>query len=87
MSNIAHVNASFYLRIETELTEEEYFNKFDKETIVASKVELTLPDGSVHKVSLADILTFDTEEFEENEKPLDITTSDQIGTAPTTMLS
>jgi hypothetical protein len=87
MSNIAHVTASFYLRIETDLTEEEYNNKFNKETIAASKVELTLPDGSVHMVSLADILSYDTEEFEENEKPLSNKPSDRIVTAPTTMLS
>jgi hypothetical protein len=87
MSNVAHVNASFYLRIETDLSEEEYFNKFDRETIAASKVELVLPDGSVHKVSLADLVKFETEEFEENEKPLSNKPSDQSETAPTTMLS
>lgn len=87
MTNIAHVNASFYLRIETELSEAEYLSKFNKETLVAAKVELILPDGSVHKVSLADLVTFETEEFEDNKKPLSDILSDINATTPTKMLS
>jgi hypothetical protein len=87
MSNVAHVTASFYLRIETDLSEKEYNNKFNKETLAASNIQLILADGSVHRVSLADLLDFKTEEFEENKKPLGEPSDHHRPTAPTTMLS
>lgn len=66
MNNVAHAVASFYLLVNTHLTEEEFCNKFTKENIIASKIEMTLPDGSVHSVSFADLLTIKVEEFEDN---------------------
>lgn len=66
--NVAHVLASFYLMVSTDLTDEEFNNKFTKDTIIASKIEMTLPDGSVCKVSFADLLTIKVEEFVEQEE-------------------
>jgi hypothetical protein len=67
MNNAAHVLASFYLILDTAMNLEEFQNKFSIETIVGSKVEITLPDGSVHKVSFSALTEFEISEFIGND--------------------
>lgn len=67
MKNTAHVQATFYLMFKTELDEEEYQNKFNEETLVGSKVEITLPDGRTYQACLSDLVGWDKVDFEENK--------------------
>lgn len=66
LKNVAHVQAGLYLMFDTELTEKESSNVFNKETIVNSKVEVTLPDGSVLEASFADMIECDLCGFDNN---------------------
>jgi hypothetical protein len=66
--NLAHVLASFYLLFETDLAEQSFKEIYSKELIVGSKVSVTLPDGTVHSASLADLIDLKVEEFEDNKK-------------------
>lgn len=65
--NTAHVLTSFYLMFNTDLSLEEFQNKFDLETIIGSKIEFTLPDGSVHTATFASLEEMKIDEFEESE--------------------
>lgn len=82
MKNQVHVQSKFHLMFQTDLSEEEFQNKFNEETIVGSIIQLVTPDGSVHKVSFACLEGFKVEEFEvneeEKEKPLSSELSDQL---------
>lgn len=79
--NVSHVEASFYLLFDTDLNSEEFQSKFSPEIIVGSEVNITLPDGSVHRAGFADLLDMNIESFEVNEeikKPSSCELDDQI---------
>lgn len=67
MKNTAHVQATFYLMFKTELDEEEYQSKFNEETLVGSKVEITLPNGCTYQACLSDLIGWEKVDFEENK--------------------
>lgn len=77
MKNTANVLASFYLLFNTDLSLEEFQNKLTPENVIHSKIVITLPDGSVHNASFADLLESKVVEFEDNKKATDGEISEQ----------
>ncbi|MFO1442911.1 hypothetical protein KDN24_06735 [Bacillus sp. Bva_UNVM-123] len=65
MKNSAHFEAGLYLLFETNLNEDEIKNVITTETIINSKVEITLPDGSVHKASFVNLNSLTLVDFED----------------------
>lgn len=76
--NVSHVEASFYLLFDTDLNSEEFQSKFSPEIIVGSEVNITLPDGSVHRAGFADLLDMNIESFEVNEEEIKEPSSCQL---------
>lgn len=68
MNNVAHVKANFYLLFETEKDKKDFFNIFNKDSIIATDINFLTADGILHKVKFSDLLKFQIVEFEENKK-------------------
>ncbi len=68
MKNIAQFFAQFNLLFETSQSEDFLLANFNPDVIVGAKVQITLPDGSVHTTSIAGINEFSLEDFENNSE-------------------
>lgn len=68
MKNVAHIAAQLYLLLDTDLDEKSFLEKFNIDSIVGCKLQLTTPDGSVHNVAFANVTGFDIEDFEDNNE-------------------
>jgi hypothetical protein len=66
MKNVAQFNAQFHLLVETSQSEDFLVTNFNPDVIIGAKVEITLPDGSVHKASFADLTGLELVDFENN---------------------
>ncbi|MGD6876915.1 hypothetical protein [Bacillus infantis] len=66
MKNIAQFLAQFHLVLETSQNEDFLLTNFHPEVIIGAKVEITLPDGSVHTSSIAAVNEIDLVDFENN---------------------
>ncbi|RYI30521.1 hypothetical protein EVU96_08895 [Bacillus infantis] len=68
MKNIAQFLAQFHLLFETSQNENALLANFHPDVIVGAKVEITLPDGSVHTTSIAGINEMKLVDFENNSE-------------------
>lgn len=68
MTNTVHMLASFYLLLKTGLSQDEFMNKFNIDTIVDSKIQFVLPDGSTYEATFASLEGLELDTFEEQEK-------------------
>ncbi|PLR72221.1 hypothetical protein [Bacillus sp. UMB0728] len=66
MKNIAQIVAQLHMVFETSLSEDSLLNSFHPDVIIGAKVEITLPDGSVHTTSIATINELSHVSYENN---------------------
>ncbi|MED3550173.1 hypothetical protein [Cytobacillus praedii] len=67
MTNAALVSVKFHLLLETLLGKVDFINKYNLDSLLEdSIVELRLPEGGVHRESLATLLDIELVEFEDN---------------------
>lgn len=78
MKNTVHLLTTFYLLFDTDLSLEEFTEKFSHDNIINSKVAVTLPDGSTYNASFADLVESNVVEFEENKNATDGEISDKV---------
>lgn len=68
MANTVQGSTTLYFLQETTLSREEYATKFNHENIIDMKLQITLSDGSVHMVSIMEVLDGKVVEFLEDEE-------------------